>query len=185
MTVLRKEGADFNPDSKFQKTLVKNSSPAFQQISTEKQCDWSVNEKCRPQAISNYYWKCCNTFAVIQHDTEEVHPKSFSGIWIEAINMHIILRYTLHMLLPFKIQCHQALIVQAIRQRKKFANDIFRLIKDDGFDVGCIWFREEVPFQPGWFREHTQLAILGYRKPAFMSTTIPTFPKSYRLGCSI
>ncbi|GBN00934.1 hypothetical protein AVEN_150868-1 [Araneus ventricosus] len=75
-----------------------------------------------------------------------------------------ILRNSLRMF-PYKIQSHQAIPIKAVRQRFDFMNEIFTMIDNEGFDVGCIWFTDEAHFHLNGFVNKQNWRFWGSENP--------------------
>ncbi|GBM45675.1 hypothetical protein AVEN_237914-1 [Araneus ventricosus] len=79
---------------------------------------------------------------IVQQNPWNTVRRIASEIGLKRSSTQKILRNSLRMS-PYKIQSHQAIPIQAVRQRFDFANEILTMIDNKGFDVGCIWFTEK------------------------------------------
>ncbi|GBM15750.1 Adipocyte plasma membrane-associated protein [Araneus ventricosus] len=75
-----------------------------------------------------------------------------------------ILRDILRMF-PYKIQCHQAIPIKAVRQRFDFVSEIPTMNDNEGFDVSCIWFTDEAHFHMNGFVNKQNWRFWGYQNP--------------------
>ncbi|GBO39480.1 hypothetical protein AVEN_132731-1, partial [Araneus ventricosus] len=82
---------------------------------------------------------------IVQQNPRNAVRRIASEIGLKRSSTQKILRNSLRMF-PYKIQSHQAIPIKAVRQRFDFANEILTMIDNEGFDVSCIWFTDEVHF---------------------------------------
>ncbi|GBM56267.1 hypothetical protein AVEN_151945-1 [Araneus ventricosus] len=82
---------------------------------------------------------------IVQQNPRNTVRKIESETGLKRSSTQKILRNSLRMF-PYKIQSHQAIPIEAVRQRFDFANEILTMIDNEGFDVGCIWFTDEAHF---------------------------------------
>ncbi|GBM00766.1 hypothetical protein AVEN_150927-1 [Araneus ventricosus] len=65
----------------------------------------------------------------------------------------------------YKIQSQQAIPIKPVQQRFDFANEILKMIDNEGFDVGCIWFTDEAHFHLNEFVNKQNWRFWGSENP--------------------
>ena len=82
---------------------------------------------------------------IVQQNLRKNIRRIASATGLKYTNMQKILKNNL-LLSPYKIQSHQVIPVKTVQQRVDFANQSLTMIDNDGFDVSCTCFTDEVHF---------------------------------------
>ncbi|GBO27634.1 hypothetical protein AVEN_88474-1 [Araneus ventricosus] len=113
---------------------------------------------------------------IVQQNPRNTVRRIASGIGLKRSSTQKILRKSLRMF-PYKIQSHQAIPINAVRQRFDFANEILTIIDNEGFDVGCIWFTYEAHFHLNGFMNKQNWRFWGPENPHLCEGRPPHSPK--------